>query len=139
MATHSSVLTERIPGTGQPGGLLSVGSHTTEATEQQQHVGHNRRLRMQIQKATKSFQLSTLLFDVFCIYPLLSQELRKKPSFPAQEGPWEGNSSSRTPKLPITSPSIWSLFLFPLLTHTHTYTHRTKCSIIIIFSFPFTV
>ena len=28
MATHSSVLAWRIPGTGEPGGLLSVGSHT---------------------------------------------------------------------------------------------------------------
>ena len=27
MATHSSVLARRIPGTGEPGGLLSVGSH----------------------------------------------------------------------------------------------------------------
>ena len=27
MTTHSSVLALRIPGTGQPGGLLSVGSH----------------------------------------------------------------------------------------------------------------
>ena len=27
MATHSSVLTWRIPGTGQPGGLPSLGSH----------------------------------------------------------------------------------------------------------------
>ena len=27
MATHSSVLAWRIPGTGEPGGLLSVGSH----------------------------------------------------------------------------------------------------------------
>ena len=32
MATHSSVLAWRIPGTGEPGGLLSLGSHT---------VGHN--------------------------------------------------------------------------------------------------
>ena len=28
MATHSSVLTWRIPGTGEPGGLPSVGSHS---------------------------------------------------------------------------------------------------------------
>ena len=28
MATHSSVLAWRIPGTGEPGGLLSLGSHT---------------------------------------------------------------------------------------------------------------
>ena len=27
MATHSSVRAWRIPGTGEPGGLLSVGSH----------------------------------------------------------------------------------------------------------------
>ena len=28
MATHSSILAWRIPGTGEPGRLLSVGSHT---------------------------------------------------------------------------------------------------------------
>ena len=27
MATHSSVLASRIPGTGEPGGLPSMGSH----------------------------------------------------------------------------------------------------------------
>ena len=27
MATHASVLAWRIPGTGEPGGLLSLGSH----------------------------------------------------------------------------------------------------------------
>ena len=27
MATHSSVLARRIPGTGEPGGLQSMGSH----------------------------------------------------------------------------------------------------------------
>ena len=32
MATHCSVLAWRIPGTGEPGGLLSMGSH---------RVGHN--------------------------------------------------------------------------------------------------
>ena len=32
MATHSSVLAGRIPGTGEPGGPLSMGSH---------RVGHN--------------------------------------------------------------------------------------------------
>ena len=33
MATHCSVLAWRIPGTGEPGGLLSMGSH---------RVGHDR-------------------------------------------------------------------------------------------------
>ena len=32
MATHNSVLAWRIPGTGEPGGLPSMGSH---------RVGHN--------------------------------------------------------------------------------------------------
>ena len=35
MATHSSVLAWRIPGTGEPGGLPSMGSH---------RVGHDKRL-----------------------------------------------------------------------------------------------
>ena len=33
MATHSSVLVWRIPGTGEPGGLPSVGSHRLDTTE----------------------------------------------------------------------------------------------------------
>ena len=32
MATHSSIIARRIPGTGEPGGLPSMGSH---------RVGHN--------------------------------------------------------------------------------------------------
>ena len=30
MATHSSILAWRIPGTEEPGGLQSIGSHMTE-------------------------------------------------------------------------------------------------------------
>ena len=44
IATQSSILAWRIPGTGEPGGLPSMGSHrvgTTEATWQQQQVGHS--------------------------------------------------------------------------------------------------
>ena len=33
MVTHSSVLAWRIPGTGQPGGLLSIGWHRVRQTE----------------------------------------------------------------------------------------------------------
>ena len=39
MATHSSVLAQRIPWTEEPGGLQSIGlkeSDTTEVTQQQQ-------------------------------------------------------------------------------------------------------
>ena len=33
MAIHSSVLAWRIPGTGEPGGLPSMGSHRVDMTE----------------------------------------------------------------------------------------------------------
>ena len=33
MATHSSVLAWRIPGMGEPGGLLSMGLHRSATTE----------------------------------------------------------------------------------------------------------
>ena len=33
MATHSSVLAWRIPGMGEPGGLPSMGLHTTEESD----------------------------------------------------------------------------------------------------------
>ena len=33
MATHSSVLAWRIPRTGEPGGLTSLGSHRADMTE----------------------------------------------------------------------------------------------------------
>ena len=34
MATHSSVLAWRIPGTGDPGGLQSMGSHSQTGLKQ---------------------------------------------------------------------------------------------------------
>ena len=33
MATHSSVLAWRIPGEGEPGALMSMGSHRVDTTE----------------------------------------------------------------------------------------------------------
>ena len=33
MAMHPSILAWRIPGTGKPGGLLSLGSHRVDMTE----------------------------------------------------------------------------------------------------------
>ena len=33
MATHSSVLAWRMPGTAEPGGLLCMGSHRVDTTE----------------------------------------------------------------------------------------------------------
>ena len=52
MATHSSVLAWRIPGTGEPGGLLSVGSH---------RVGHDWSDLAAAAAAEKSLMLSHLI------------------------------------------------------------------------------
>ena len=51
MATHSSVLAWRIPGTGEPGGLLSMGSH---------RVGHD---GSDLAAAAEQLSLSRLFKD----------------------------------------------------------------------------
>ena len=58
MATHSSVLAWRIPGTGEPGGLPSMGSH---------RVGHNwsdlaAAARMRYGKFTQAISTLIILF-----------------------------------------------------------------------------
>ena len=52
MATHSSVLAWRIPGTGEPGGLPSLGSH---------RVGHD---RSDLAMAESKEELKSLLMKV---------------------------------------------------------------------------
>ena len=55
MATHSSILSWRIPWTGEPGGLPSMGLDMTEATQQQQqHI---------IPECVSLFYLRYLTFD----------------------------------------------------------------------------
>ena len=56
MATHSSVLAWRIPGTGEPGGLPSMGrteSDTTEVTQQQQQH-RTKHLEIGMEKVAKA-------------------------------------------------------------------------------------
>ena len=55
MAIHSNVLAWRIPGTGEPGGLPSMGSHRvgqTEVTQQQQQYILGASLVAQMVKAS---------------------------------------------------------------------------------------
>ena len=54
MATHSSVLAWRVPGTREPGGLPSVGSH---------RVGHNYSTHVDFAAAAKSLQSCLTLCD----------------------------------------------------------------------------
>ena len=43
MATHSSILGCRIPWTGEPGGLQSMGSQESVSTEHARHLGDKQR------------------------------------------------------------------------------------------------
>ena len=72
MATHSSVLAWRIPGMGEPGGLLSMGrteSDTTEVTQQQQQQLQNTSLSLSQTEPTK--EKFIIIFFNFMIKTLL--------------------------------------------------------------------
>ena len=57
MATHSSVLAWRIPGTGEPGGLPSMGSH---------RVGHDWG-DLAAAAASSTYQVLSLIIQL-CLY-----------------------------------------------------------------------
>ena len=60
MATHSSVLAWRIPGTGEPGGLPSVGSH---------RVGHNwSDLAIEFQNIYSHRAISMVVINLVCYH-----------------------------------------------------------------------
>ena len=62
MATHSSVLAWRIPGTGEPGGLPSVGSHG---------VGHDcSDLAVAAAASVHRWLVATILHDTESTFPL---------------------------------------------------------------------
>ena len=53
MATHSSVLAWRIPGTGEPGGLPSMGSHRVENDRSDLAAAHYKILNIYFQITEK--------------------------------------------------------------------------------------
>ena len=60
MATHSSVLAWRIPGMGEPGGLLSKGSH---------RVGHNSSdLAAAASQLLQNIDYILVLYNISCSY-----------------------------------------------------------------------
>ena len=50
MATHFSVLAWRIPGTGKPGGLLSIGSHSRTQLKRLSSSSSSKEVNMFLQK-----------------------------------------------------------------------------------------
>ena len=69
MATHSSVLAWRIPGTGEPGGLPSMGSH---------RVGHDRSDLAAAAAAAAAVSKKATLF--FVIFLCKASQLRNEPA-----------------------------------------------------------
>ena len=61
MATHSSILVWRIPGTGEPGGLLSMGSH---------RIGHD----------WSNAAAAAGPFEEFCLLPVFFSVYKRCPS-----------------------------------------------------------
>ena len=92
MATHSSVLAWRIPGTGEPDGLPSTGSHesdTTETTSQQQQQ------QQQQQRSTRQKQdseRSHLQKKMSVGQMVVEGEFRNEGS---TQRPWKGSMTNR--------------------------------------------
>ena len=76
MATHSSVLAWRIPGTGEPGGLPSMGSHRVGhdlATKEQQQQCY---LKMTEKKNGSDFnKIQVYISSYFKILEIVSKDL----------------------------------------------------------------
>ena len=108
MATHSSILAWRIPGTGEPGGLLSMGSHrvghdwsdlaaAAAATISCKASGKLRGLTVQSSRVTSAAAES---------YSLIS--LRNATAFILELGAWAELIRNRIPWDPKTNYIGWA-------------------------------
>ena len=82
MATHSSVLAWRIPGTGEPGGLSSMGSHTVGHDWSDLAAAAARQIRKYFQmnenKDTRDTTYGTQLKHCLEIFATINTRLKKK-------------------------------------------------------------
>ena len=77
MATHSRVLAWRVPGTGEPGGLPSLGSHRVRHDWSDLAVGFNRRILLVRSKKHVSRSLFLLNLRTSCLHFSLLNIYRK--------------------------------------------------------------
>ena len=77
MATHSSVLAWRVPGTGEPGGLPSMGSHRV-GHDWNDSSSNNSSLSLSQVKATSYWQLQVSSWDIWFNLPDQSIEMYYK-------------------------------------------------------------
>ena len=75
MATHSSVLAWRIPGTGEPCGLPSMGSHRVEH-DQSHLAAAAATTKILIQVSVNTNGLFLLLFVLLCLFSIMLCQLR---------------------------------------------------------------
>ena len=70
MATHSSILAWRIPGTGEPGGLLSIG--VTQSRTRLKRLSSSNILVSSVSMPPPPLHLAVVLFSSFFVCALVS-------------------------------------------------------------------
>ena len=91
LVTHSSVLAWRIPGTGEPGGLPSLGLH---------RVGHDwSNLAAAAAACLVSYPIKSVLFKLCCKYESLGYQIKMQVLI---QGVWGGPELLRSNILPCT-------------------------------------
>ena len=123
MATHSSVLAWRIPGTGEPGGLLSMGSHRVgRDSSDSAAVASIQRIMLMAESASVGVGLDLK----FCISNQLLRTLAHTESGARLQRLLE---ALKTPHLIIlliyTEPHFHSLYKSPQHSCTHRRTHTS--------------
>ena len=97
MATHSSVLAWRIPGTGEPGGLPSMGSHRVGHDWSDLRAAAALPIRRKTNKQTNKQKLRTnlTLYEAYTNHwtNLMRAETKKKKEFNLEV--WEKETSNR--------------------------------------------
>ena len=93
MATHSSVLAWRIPGTGEPGGLPSMGSHRVRHDWSDLAAAAATAIAIFRQKIHKSYVYSLIFLQIECIGTSRTSAVPQKAPcpFPAVSPPPNGN------------------------------------------------
>ena len=90
MATHSSVLVWRIPRTGEPGGLPSMGSHRVRH-DRSDLAAHASKVILKILQARLQQYVNHELPDVQMV---LEKAEEQKIKFPTSAGSWKKQESS---------------------------------------------
>ena len=100
MATHSSVLAWRIPGTGEPGGLRSMGSH---------RVGHEwNDLAAAAQGAGEAVAVWDQTASPFHPQPYTRRPLRTGAKAPRAGGDWPAGALAPRTRWRRPTPSTWT-------------------------------